>query len=309
MSWARILQNDPGSGEPLRERIDALFDEQRRTWPALREGEAALAHLLKKTLVSQGQSIIVQMNPARRRSTLAQSDAKAVAARACFLCPENMPAEERGVAFEDLVLLPNPYPVLPLHCTIASREHRPQQIAGRVATFLSLARAIGPDLAALYNGPRCGASAPDHFHFQCARCDQVPILGQLPATGGRSVVAHASFGRKMFIFNGSDSAQVGADMERTVGALGQGEAAAEETLLNLLAHFDGGRYAVVLFPRAAHRPACYFATGSDRITVSPAILEMCGILVVTEPEDFDRIDADTVRSIYEEVSVGNFAAS
>src|SRR3954447_7397686 len=163
MSWERILQNDR-LGKPLRQRIDDLFAQQRATWPALREGEAALEHLQRKTLAEGGDSIVVQLNPSRSRSTLANTDTKAIAARACFLCPDNMPPEERGVAFEDLVLLPNPFPILPLHCTIADRIHRPQEIRGRLATFLHLAQEIGSDMAALYNGPRCGASAPDHFH-------------------------------------------------------------------------------------------------------------------------------------------------
>src|SRR6478752_6259049 len=179
MNWERILQNDR-PGEPLRQRIEDLFAQQRATWPALCEGEAALARLQRKTLTEGDESVVVQVNPARRRSTLANIDTKAIAARACFLCPENMPPEERGVAFEDLVLLPNPFPVLPLHCTIANREHQPQQIRGRVATFLHLAHDLGPDMVALYNGPRCGASAPDHFHLQAARAADIPILNQLP---------------------------------------------------------------------------------------------------------------------------------
>jgi hypothetical protein len=304
MNWARILQNDPGPNVPLRDRIDALFNEQRKNWPALRDGEAALDHLEKKTLVAEGQSIVVQMNPARRRSTQAKTDALAVVSRACFLCPENMPLEERGVAFEDLVLLPNPYPVLPLHCTIASREHRPQQIAGRVVAFLRLARAIGPDLAALYNGPRCGASAPDHFHFQCARAHNIPILHQLPIADDQAV-AHTSFSRKFFSIAATDAAQANVEVEQIIRTRRREEPSTEEPMFNLLAHFDAERYNVLLFPRAAHRPACYFATGADRIRVSPAILEMCGIMVVTEPQDFDRIDADIARAIYEEVSVAN----
>jgi hypothetical protein len=303
MSWQNILQNDQPF-QPLRQRIDDLFAQQRSTWPALRDGEAALAHLERKTLTSDGESIIVQVNPARRRSTQANTDAKAVAARACFLCPENMPPEERGVAFEDLVLLPNPFPILPLHCTIADRIHRPQQIRGRVATFLHLAQKIGPDMAALYNGPRCGASAPDHFHLQAARASDIPILGQLPMImSGRLVVPHSTFGRNMLIISGTSAADVAVNIERSIDALRQIEATGDEPMFNLVAQFDAGRYAVALFPRVAHRPACYFATGPDQLLVSPAVLEMCGILVATEPDHFARIDARVARGIYEEVSI------
>jgi hypothetical protein len=303
MSWEQILQNDEPS-QPLRKRIEELFTQQRSTWPALRDGEAALAHLQRKTLTSDGESIIVQVNPARRRSTQANTDAKAIAARACFLCPENMPPEERGVAFEDLVLLPNPFPILPLHCTIADRIHRPQQIGGRVATFLHLAQEIGPDMAALYNGPRCGASAPDHFHLQAARASDIPILAQLPAINdSRPVVPHSSFGRNMLLICGISAADVAFNIERSIEALRQIEATSDEAMFNLVAHFNAGRCAAVLFPRVAHRPACYFATGAEQLLVSPAVLEMCGILVATEPDHFTRIDAHVARGIYEEVSI------
>ena len=270
----------------------------------LREGEAALAHLERKTLTKDGQSVVVQVNPARRRSTLADTDAKAIAARACFLCPENMPPEERGVAFEDLVLLPNPFPVLPLHCTIAAREHCPQQLRGRIATFLHLAQEIGPEMAALYNGPRCGASAPDHFHLQSGHADSIPILAQLSTlASSRPIVAHSSFGRNMLVFRNTNATEIAAHIERLIDALQQIERATDEPMFNLLAHFAAGRYLVTLFPRAAHRPACYFATGPGQLLISPAVLEMCGILVTTDPEHFARLDARAAQSIYEEVSI------
>jgi hypothetical protein len=308
MSWNQILQIDPGPDVPLRQRIDALFAQQCETWPLLREGEAALAGMQKKTLTLDGESVVVQVNPARWRSTLAKTDAKAVAARACFLCPENMPAEERGMEFEDLVVMPNPFPVLPLHCTIAGREHQPQRIADRIDSFLRLAEAIGSDLATFYNGPRCGASAPDHFHFQAGRADAIPILAQRQRqAGGRAVVAHSSFGRRFLIFESNSAAKVRDSIERTIDALRQIDTAAGESLdepmFNLLAHFDDARFRVVLFPRAAHRPACYFKTGSDQLTISPAVLEMCGVLVTTESEHFARLDAEIARDIYDEVSI------
>jgi Domain of unknown function (DUF4922) len=303
MSWEKILQNDR-PGEPLRQRIDDLFVQQRATWPTLRDGEASLQHLERKLLTEGDDSVIVQMNPARRRSTLANTDAKVIAARACFLCPENMPPEERGVAFEDLVLMPNPFPVLPLHCTIADRVHRPQQLRGRIATFVHLAQEIGPDMAALYNGPRCGASAPDHFHLQATRAHDISILAQLPSpTDGRPVVAYSTFGRNMLVFRNTNAVDLVADIERSVDALQPIDATTDEPMLNLIGHFETGRYTVVLFPRAAHRPKCYFATGPEQVLVSPAVLEMGGILVTTDPEHFARIDSRTAHAIYQEISI------
>jgi hypothetical protein len=310
MIWDTILQGDPGPNIPLRQRIDLLLDNQRQTWPTFRHGEAALAKLQRKTLVlpsskgSGSESVTVQSNPARRRSTLAKTDAATVAARACFLCPQNMPPEERGVAFEDFVVLPNPYPVLPLHFTVACREHRPQTLVKQIGAFLRLAKEIGPEMAALYNGPRCGASAPDHLHFQTARANEIPLLSQLPSVpAGRSFVPHSIFGRNMLVFVSGNELQIQANIERSVDALRQIEAPAEEPMFNLLAHFESRGYSGVLFPRAAHRPACYFKTGPDHLAISPAILEMCGILVATEPDHFARIDSRIARSIYEQVSI------
>jgi hypothetical protein len=303
MSWERILQIDEPA-KPLRERIDDLFAQQRETWPMFRNGEAALDLLQRKTLADDGESVIVQVNPARRRSTTANTDAQAIAARACFLCPENMPPEERGMAFEDLVLMPNPFPVLPMHCTIADRQHRPQTLRGRAATFLHLAREIGPDLVALYNGARCGASAPDHFHLQAVGAAEIPILHDLPSKRAQSaLMGYSSFGRNMLIFRGANAADVQAVIERTIVALQATDATSDEPMFNLLGHFEANEYTVILFPRAAHRPACYSATGPDQLLVSPAVLEMCGVLVTTDVDDFERVDAQVARAIYEEVSI------
>lgn len=305
MSWERLLENDQ-PGAPLRQRVDELFGQQRGTWPMLRDGEAALGQLERKTLTADGDSVIVQINPARRRSTLAKTDAKSIAARACFLCPENMPAEERGVAFEGLVLMPNPFPILPLHCTVADREHRPQAIHGRVGTLVRLAYEIGCDLAALYNGPRCGASAPDHFHLQATLAADIPLLSQLAAVRGDCAIApHSTFGRNMLVFRGADQNELVANVERAIGVLQQVCGTVDEPMLNLLAHFNAGQYTAVLFPRSAHRPACYFATGEEQLLVSPAVLEMCGILVTTEMSHFDQLDSRVARMIYEEVSIDN----
>lgn len=304
MSWERILQNDTCATEPLLPRIEALFAQQHVTWTTFREGEAALQHLQTKTLTLGGERIIVQVNPARRRSTHAKVDAKSVAARRCFLCPENMPPEERGVAFEDLVVLPNPYPVVPRHCTIAHREHRPQQLTGRVATFLRLAAAIGPEMAAFYNGARCGASAPDHFHFQASSAAEIPILAQLPALADRHQrMAQTNFGRSFLAFVSPNALDVEADIELAIETLHRLENTNVEPMFNLLACYRDGRYIAVLFPRAAHRPACYLAKGPERIAVSPAVLEMSGILVVTDPQQFDRVDAATAEFIYKQVSI------
>lgn len=312
MSWNRIILDSHVAGTNLAERIDVLFAQQHENWPLLRDGQAALAQAKSKVLAHGDAKIVLQANPGRKASTHAKVDAKTIARRPCFLCPENFPAEERGIAFGELVILPNPFPILPRHCTIPDRTHTPQRLAGRIATMLELAQAIGPDMLVFYNGPRCGASAPDHFHFQACDATSIPLLEELPLQAQPSIcTTHQSFGRGMLVFADRRAEKVQGWIQQAVEAWRQlseandptGDPAADvEPRLNLLALYRDGRHIGVLFPRAAHRPACYSLDGPDKIGISPAALEMAGLLVIAEPDHFDRVDATVARQIYEEVS-------
>ncbi len=308
MSWNRIILDNHVAGSNLARQIDALFAQQRENWPLLQDGLAALEQVQSKVLAHDGRQVVVQANPGRKASTHAKVDEKTIARRPCFLCPENIPTEERGVAFGELVILPNPFPVLPRHCTIPDRTHAPQLLAGRIGTMLELARAIGPDMLVFYNGPRCGASAPDHFHFQACDAASIPLLGELPVLEHSSVCTiHQSFGRCMLVFSDRHAERMQGRIHQAVDAWSQqsgatGAAADVEPMLNLLALFRDGRHICVLFPRVAHRPACYFVDGPNKIAISPATLEMAGLLVVAELDHFDRVDATIARQIYEEVS-------
>jgi Domain of unknown function (DUF4922) len=303
MNWAAKLLATDRPEEPLSERIDALLAQQRASWPAMAQGEASLASLETKTLHAEDGRVVVQANPGRRRSTHAKVDAASVAERPCFLCPANMPIEERGIACGDLVILPNPYPILPRHLTIPSREHAPQRLAGRVELLLELAQAAGPGLAVFYNGPRCGASAPDHFHFQACDADALPVFGLNLGGVGRKRRAVTSFGRAILLFASADLAEVAADVNATLDVLCRDAASGDEPMVNVVVTMRDERVVAAIFPRAAHRPTCYFAEGSERLAISPAALEMAGVLVVAEPEQFPRVDAAIARRIYEEVSL------
>jgi hypothetical protein len=303
MSWERVLLAGDDARAPLAHRIEGLFAQQRGAWPALAEGEASLASLKTRVVEDDGARVIVQANPGRRRSTHAQVDAQSIAQRACFLCPQNMPAEERGIAVSDLVVLPNPFPILSRHVTVPAREHAPQRLAGRVRPLLDLAAAAGPEFVVFYNGPRCGASAPDHFHFQACAAAGLPALDEWPDRAGHERRGRTAFGRSMLLVADEDASAVEADLTRAVELLAADAPAGEEPMVNLLATRRGGRLKAVLFPRAAHRPSCYFAEGDARLAISPAALEMGGVLVAAEPEQLDRVDAASARRIYEEVSI------
>jgi hypothetical protein len=147
----------------------ALLDEQKREWPTLRDGRRRPRHRADAQHQAQRLRLPPQFNPQRRASSAAKVDAKTIAQRRCFLCPANLPREQRAVPFDgtDYLILCNPFPIFPQHFTIPHKDHLPQRIAGEpFAVMLDLARAMQDRYTVFYNGPRCGASAPDHLHFQ-----------------------------------------------------------------------------------------------------------------------------------------------
>lgn len=297
MSWEDTIIRTVPPGADLSGPIEDLLVYQRGNWDVFREGEESLAGMRTRTLSEGAARVLVQENPGRRKSTHARVDPESISRRPCFLCAENIPPQERGIAFGDLVLLPNPYPVHARHLTIPAREHRPQRIEGRIPEMFELARGLGPGMMVIYNGPRCGASAPDHFHFQACSSAGVPLLDELPAEGKHRL---QSFGRRLLACGDRDAWKALEFVNRVLDRL---PAHDPEPLVNILAVYRDGRYLAVVWPRSRHRPGCYFENGGARIAVSPAAMEMAGILVVAEPEHFDRVDRQTAVSIYAEVSL------
>ncbi len=304
MSWDQIIIDTAKSGIALSQQIDALLKNQRASWKMLREGEASLS-LIKTKMFSQDNSqIIVQANPGRQISTRAKVDAVSVSKRPCFLCVENLPVEERGIAFDEFVIFPNPYPILQRHLTIPIRQHSPQRLEGRIESMLKLTKALGPDMLVYYNGARCGASAPDHFHFQACNSAGIPVLADLSFTGQKDeIFAYRSFGRRMFVCNDKNAEHVKHFIYRTLEVLLTFNSCTDEPMLNIISIFQNGRFLTILFPRAKHRPACYFAEDNSQISISPAALEMAGVLVVSDIDHFERVDTHTAFSIYQEVSI------
>lgn len=297
MSWDRILLDSGRPDETLLSAVARLLSHQRDTWPAFARGEAALAETTTRQLERDGARVLVQLNSARSRSTFAATDAAAIAARPCFLCPQNMPSEERGVLFRELVILPNPYPIVSSHLTIASREHTAQCLDGRLDDLFALAVELGPEMVVLYNGPGAGASAPDHFHFQAGAIRGLPLFEELGfATGPATVVG--SFGRQGLVLSGTGA---GRQADRLAAALDRAQADTSGAALNLAVAYRQGRFNILLFPRRTQRPACFFLDEPERIAVSPGVLEMLGVMVVVDRGHAGRIDAHVAHEIYEEV--------
>jgi hypothetical protein len=314
---AELTSYGASANSTLAARVAALLAHQRDHWPLLREGYEAFHRMETKRLKVEEADVVVQHNPGRVRSTAAAVDKDSVSARPCFLCAENLPPGEKGIEYGELVILCNPYPVLDRHLSIVHRDHGEQKIEGNVGTMLELARDLGPGYFVLYNGPQCGASAPDHLHFQACSSALLPINDHLfdeepvwsedcaaceeSAARTFELFTLGGCGRTTIVLRGGNPAELEGWVYRLIAELGRQDETAEP-MLNVVVTFSNRVWTLYVFPRARHRPACFFAEGDARLTISPGAIDMAGVVVVPEREHFDKLDGERLAAIYREVS-------
>lgn len=197
---------------------------------------------------------------------------------------------------EDFTIYCNPFPIVDRHLTIAHRKHGSQRIANQFGTMLALAAAL-PGYFVIYNGPECGASAPDHMHFQAGSRRLFPIEKD---TAGLTGIAVPNYGRNVLLFRETDRSALIRRMDRALDLLAEMTGKRAEPMVNIAVIHQKGEWVTYLFPRGKHRPEV-FHTGE--LTVSPASIDLCGILVVPLAQDFERITADAIVAIFREVTL------
>jgi len=267
--------------------IRQLFDLQLMNWELARENYRALRQVEVKTLFVDGYEFKIQFNPARIISSAAKVDAQSIKERKCFLCEENRPAEQKGILFsERYTLLINPYPIFPRHLTIPAIEHTPQRIAIRFGNMLDLAQQLD-DYVVFYNGPKCGASAPDHFHFQAGNKGFLPIE---KAKNWFNTIRLESENKQEII-----------DRFQQVYSTLPLKSGDDEPMMNILAWYESGKWIVCIFPRKKHRPACYFAEGDANLLISPAAIDLGGVFIIPLGKDFLKITSKDISQILHEV--------
>jgi len=283
------------------EPLEDLFTEQVATWARLKRGVDGLAHAQTRAVRIDWFDVFVRHIPHRVGSTTAAVDRESIAKRPCFLCKDNLDPEERGIAFNaDYTIYFNPFPIVDRHLTIVHREHGLQHIAGEFGTMLDLAASMSGYFV-IYNGPECGASAPDHMHFQAGSRALFPIEKDTANIAGVKVPNYA---RNVFLFRGSERAQLISRIYRAIELLSEITGKRPEPLINIAVFHDRGQWTVYLFPRGKHRPAV-FHTGE--LTVSPASIDLSGIFVVPLEKDFQRITGEHIAAIFREVTLPDAA--
>ena len=283
--------------------IDELFRRQVRAWPLLAKGLKGLECAQTRRVRIDWFDVFVRHIPHRVGSTTARVDRESVAMRPCFLCTANLPREEEGIEFGDFTVYCNPFPVVNRHLTIAHREHREQRIAHQFGNLLDLAAFLAGYFV-IYNGPECGASAPDHLHFQAGSRELFPIGRDLLPNGNDTAeltaVTVPNYGRNVFTLRGRDRSVLIHRLERAVDLLAETSGKQKEPLINIAAFHDSHEWVTYLFPRAKHRPEVFY---TGELTVSPAAIDLCGIFVVPLAEDFERITGDAIAAIFREVTL------
>lgn len=284
-----------------------FFNRQLEVWEAARQRYADLKNVQTRML----GDLKVQFNPARIVSTGASIDRRTIAERPCFLCQEHRPEEQISSSIDDrFELLVNPFPILPTHFTLPSRKHGPQLILDNYAEIYKILDRL-PDETVFYNGPKCGASAPDHLHFQAGTSGLLPLqaawqrysrnLETLCSLNGEEQIAILhDYPCPAFVIRCRLHASGVLLFRKLYKALPLREGE-PEPMMNIVSWKMGEEYVSVVFPRKKHRPDCYFAIGDGQRLISPGALDMTGLLITPRKEDFERLTQQQAEGILREM--------
>ena len=301
-----------GYVKDLSAQVLALLKQQKSTWKTAAKNYEALNYVLTKEFNFGDFKLVTQFNPERIRSSAAKTDARSLAERPCFLCLENLPDQQKGILFQDkYIILINPYPIFLEHIVINGLKHVEQQIFPYIADMLDLSRNL-PGFTVFYNGPQCGASAPDHFHFQAIGKNYLKIEKEFDLLAEKhaevlvqdekvKIIAVENYLRKFIAVISPDKTMVEDKFKQVYRLLDSQNG--EEPMMNVLCNFTGKKWRVIIFPREKQRPSHFFKEDDDKIVIGPASVEMGGVVILPREEDFLKITKKEIEEIYGEVTI------
>lgn len=294
----------------LQQQVNDLFSSQIKEWDLAKNNYRGLQDVQLKSFSFDRFELIVQFNPQRITSSAAKVDAKSIQERKCFLCSENLPKEQKAISFkESYSILVNPYPIFPQHLTITKHQHTDQRIKGNFGDILELAQEL-TSYVVFYNGPKCGASAPDHFHFQAGYQGMLPIeldadfwtdREEVDSLTHTKIYNWKNYGRGTIYIEGKQKEELLAAFDSIYNRLQLKQPEEAEPMLNILAFFAEEHWKVFLFPRKLHRPWQFAAEGDSQIVLSPASVDMGGVLITPREEDFNKISRADLTDIFHQV--------
>ena len=290
--------------------ISRFFNRQLEKWDDARHRFRDLKHVETKKL---SEEVRLQFNPARIVSTGAKIDKKTLGERPCFLCDKNRPKEQMSQQIDERFhLLVNPFPILPVHFTIPARKHQPQAIYknyGEMHRFLSL----HSELMVFYNGPKCGASAPDHLHFQAGTSGILPLQANwqrlsrnltdiISLNDEEKIAVVRDFIVPAFVIISKSEESDETLFHRLYKSMPM-RGDETEPMMNIIAWRKEDEYISVVIPREKHRPEAYFAEGDAQVMVSPGALDMSGLIITPREEDFHKLTEESATTILQECGI------
>lgn len=302
------------------DRIHKFVGDQLSRWPLACENYRALKNVQVREMETGGLAVRLQFNPARIVSSAAKLSKEEIARRKCFLCRENRPQEQMLLKFEGRKnkkyhILVNPYPIFPDHLVIASVRHTDQSIRRRYIDMLDLA-AKYDGFTFFYNGPRCGASAPDHHHFQAAPKGLIPlvedvdrciaddaVLQYVTAVQDARLYHYDRFTTGIFVVRSETSKSAAKMFYRLLDCadIPEGES---EPMFNLFTYWTGKEFRSIIIFRSRHRSHHYFSEGPDHLTMSPGCADMGGVFIVPVEEEYHKLTPELLGEMIGEVSIG-----
>jgi SpoIID/LytB domain protein len=312
--------------------IHKFVGDQLSNWPLACENFRALKNVDIRTMEIGGLEVKIQHNPARIISSAAKTDSASLKQRKCFLCAENRPAEQIFIPFEGrkgkkYEILVNPYPIFPDHLVIALASHQDQAIWNRYVDILDLAKKH-PDFTFFYNGPKCGASAPDHHHFQATNRGLMPLeadvdrsLDEMSAKEGNAreiaedtvfdymtavqdakLYHYRKFVNGIFVIRAKTAKSSAKMFYRLLDCLPNIEGDTEPRF-NLFTYYKKGEYRTIVVLRTSHRSHHYFSEGPDHLTMSPGCADMAGFLIASVKEDYEKLTPELLTELLTEVTL------
>lgn len=290
----------------LNTELKKLFNEQVSGWELAKTNFENLSVVQTKKIAFDDFDILVQFNPARIVSSGADTSAKTIADRKCFLCENNLPPEQKSIDYKDYLILINPYPIFPEHFTIPRKEHVQQRILPYFKDMLLLAKDMS-DYTVFYNGPKCGASAPDHMHFQAGTKTFLPLINDykrlksskaelLKSADDFSVFTLKNYLRTLICIESENAESVFTVFQNYYKEWQIHPD--EEPLMNIVCSFENNKWYVFILPRENFRPWQYYSTDTNKqLLVSPATVEMSGIFITPIETHFNRIDRQDIADI------------
>lgn len=289
--------------------VEALFKRQIIDWPQAKNNYDFLSKVEEKFVYVDGVKVRLQYNPARIVSSSAKVDVNSIKDRPCFLCPNIRPSKQEAIDFitsqgNAYSLLVNPFPIFPKHLTIPSKEHIDQKIESRFEDMLEIVDAI-PNYVIFYNGPQCGASAPDHFHFQAGSRGFLPIEENINSI--EHVILSDSEDLKVNIFTKffKGTIQIESSSKelaiKTFYQVFDFLRADTLPMVNILVRKNANKYDALIINRRAHRPKCYYREDDTKIILSPGAVDMGGVMVLPIKEDFEKIKAEDIKEAIDDV--------